>query len=309
MFLLTRDQKFILICEHEFKRAARDRWCMFVFVLFTGKSENPWIIDNNSALFIQPLLQSRQYWSPELINRTERWQTGRIQRWNLPPFCKLLGGVPQIGRGNSNNTAGKPPSCVSVQEAPGVSTLAQVISLLMDHHCPSDHRHRSKERGVWLYRGVDLPLLRLKVTKVSGVVGVVFAVWVVVPTGGAAPLAQVPVLMDVDGRGLAVAEKAAKLKEGRESSLRVVLLEQHVTVHFGQVLWQQGAGSHVAGRIQAAIVLRGLRRSCRVTVSWAAILTTGQQKQQHCRRDHPPETQSVQVPSFYFQKCFMKGGY
>lgn len=122
-------------------------------------------------------------------------------------------------------------------------------------------------------------------------VGVVYTKRIVVPTGGAASLAQVSVLMDVDGCGPTISEKATNLKEDRESSLRVFLLEQHVTVQFGQILWQRGAGSHVAGCVQAAIVLIGLRWSRNVTESWAAMLKTSQQ--QRCQRNHRPEIQLV----------------
>lgn len=292
MCLLTRNQKYILICGYEFRGASdfsgpvnidtswsssnRGFYGTVIRTLITVgvTSENQRINDYNSALFIQRLLQSRLYRSPKPDHQT--LGSGKLTEdkgWIFPqenngrslvfhPFCKLLVvGVPQIGGGNSNNAAGEPPSRVSVQKAPGVSALAQVISLFVDHHCSSDRRHPSKERRIWFYHRVDLSFLQLKVTEVSRMVGVVFTIWVVVPTGGDASLAQVSVLMDVDGCGLTVSEKATKLKEDGESSLRVLLLEQHVTVQFGQILWQRGAGSHVAGRVQAAIVLRGLRWS------------------------------------------------
>lgn len=166
--------------------------------------------------------------------------------------------VPQIRGGKSNNAAGQPPPRVSMQEAPGVSAQAQVIVPFVEHHCSSNHRHPPKQRRLRFNYGCDKLFLRLEVTEVSRVVRVVLAIWIVVPTGGRAPLAQVSVLVDVDGSGLTIGRKATNVKKDPESSLRPVLLEQHVTVQLRQILWQRAAGSHVAGCVQAAIVLRGL---------------------------------------------------
>lgn len=176
-------------------------------------------------------------------------------------------GVPQTRRGNSNDTAGQPPPGVSMQEAPGVSALAQVIFLLMDHHRSPNGRHPTEERRTGFHQGVNLSSPRLEVPEVSGMVGMVFTVWIVVPGSGAAPLAQVSILVDVDGCGLVVSGEASDLKKDPEFSLRVNLLEEHVTLNLGQTLWQRAAGSQVAGGVQAAIVLRGLWWSCSVTLS------------------------------------------
>lgn len=58
----------------------------------------------------------------------------------------LIVHIPQIRRGNANNTATQPPSCISTRKAPGISTTPQVILLFMDHHCSSNHRLPSKQR-------------------------------------------------------------------------------------------------------------------------------------------------------------------
>lgn len=87
-----------------------------------------------------------------------------------------------------------------------------------------------------------------------------YIVRVVVTPSGVTPPAQVSVLMDVQCSGLWVAfcGEATEPDQHFEFSLRMVLLEKSVTVHFGEAIRQEGAGSHFAGCIQRAIVLRKL---------------------------------------------------
>lgn len=186
-----------------------------------------------------------------------------------PTGVLLVLRVPEIGGGNADDAAAEPPPRVSIQQARGVSAEPQVIHLLMDHHGSADRRHRSEQRRLGFNHRVDFPLLGVEVAKVSGVVGVIFIMWIVVATGGVTPRAQVSELMDVHrsehrttGHG-----EATDPQKDLEFALRIILLEQHLAVHFGQTLSQRGAGSHFAGCIQSAIVLRDLRWSQSVTMS------------------------------------------
>lgn len=125
-----------------------------------------------------------------------------------------------------------------MQKAPSVSTTPQVISLFMDHHCSSNRRHPSEQRCLRLYHRIDFSLLGLKVTKVSRVLGVIYTIWIVVATSRATPLTQVSVLVDMHCFGLSIklCGEAVEPKKDFEFSLRIILLKQHMTVHFGQTL-------------------------------------------------------------------------
>lgn len=146
--------------------------------------------------------------------------------------------IPETGGGNPNNAAAEPPACVPVQQAPGVSAAPQVIYLFVDHHRPTDRRQPSKQRCLGFNQRVDFPMLGLKVTKVPGVVGVVDTMWIVVTASGVTAPAQVSILMYVHRPGLraAFSGEAVEPEKDFELSLRVILLEQRLAVHFGQTL-------------------------------------------------------------------------
>ncbi|KAG7225844.1 hypothetical protein INR49_014365 [Caranx melampygus] len=62
--------------------------------------------------------------------------------------------------------------------------------------------------------------------------------WIVVAPGGVTALAQVSVLMDVHRSGLwiTVRREATEPEQDFETSMRMILLEQDLTVHSGQAL-------------------------------------------------------------------------
>lgn len=126
-----------------------------------------------------------------------------ITQW--PPSKLLLLLVPKSRGGNADNAAAEPPPCIPMQQTPSVSTQPHVIPHLVHHHCSSDGRRSAEKRGLGLQHRVDFPFHRLKVSKVSRVVGVMHTIRIVVAPGGGAPLTQVSILMDVNGFRLWVA--------------------------------------------------------------------------------------------------------
>ncbi|KAK0146017.1 Coiled-coil domain-containing protein 149-B [Merluccius polli] len=114
-----------------------------------------------------------------------------------------------------------------------------VIRLLVQHHGPPDDRQRSRQGGV---RGFllcdDLPVSDCKVTKVPWVAGVRRPVRVVVAAGGAAALADVSELVDVNGSEVGCItctfrSKAIHVKVDVQGSLRKLLLKENMAVDPG----------------------------------------------------------------------------
>lgn len=141
--------------------------------------------------------------------------------------------VPLIRAAQSNHAACQSPSCVAMQQAPSIPPSAQVILLLVNNDGPAQNRQPPKQRGPGIHQATDFPVPSDEIPKVSRVIRVVGSKRVVVPTSGGAALAQVSVLVDVDGSGLRVRRwQAVEFEADAQLSLRPGLFKQNLSVYF-----------------------------------------------------------------------------
>lgn len=159
---------------------------------------------------------------------------------------------PQVPVAHPNHAASQAFACVSIFQTGLVVALAHVVFLLVDHDGSAQDGVRAEQSGEEIrFVFSDFAIFGREVPKIPRVAGVVDAEGVVVSSGGVAAVAEIPKLVDVNSSaGLGVIQrKPVQVKNGFQSSLRVMLSEQDLSSHLWLVGIYFGAGLHLTSGV------------------------------------------------------------